>query len=202
MYWPSNRQLTTLLRIKRFTLTTSKEAIITGDFSCPNVDWGLLTRGQEGSRSKRVGMVQRSFLAQVVIQPIWENSLLDLIPVSDPDLIRDCVVNEKLRVCDHCLIRFNVNIGHKFVDNPSVMPDKKKHSSTWTWAASLAAGGQVILTDSAIDNAWNILQDKLLEADKLDTRKSTGADSLSPRLLKELKQQILQPLTNVFNRSL
>ncbi len=37
---------------------------------------------------------------------------------------------------------------------------------------------------------------------KLDTNKSMGPDSLSPRLLKELKQQILQPLTNMFNRSL
>ncbi len=38
--------------------------------------------------------------------------------------------------------------------------------------------------------------------DKLDTNKSMGPDSLSPRLLKELKQQILQPLTNIFNPSL
>ncbi len=38
--------------------------------------------------------------------------------------------------------------------------------------------------------------------DKLDTNKSMGPDSLSPRLLRELKQQILHPLTNIFNRSL
>ncbi len=33
--------------------------------------------------------------------------------------------------------------------------------------------------------------------DNLDTNKSTGHDNLSPRLLKELRQQILQPLTNI-----
>ncbi len=37
--------------------------------------------------------------------------------------------------------------------------------------------------------------------DKLDINKSTGPDNLTPRLLKELKQQILQPLTSIFNRS-
>ncbi len=33
--------------------------------------------------------------------------------------------------------------------------------------------------------------------DKLDMNKSTGHNNLSPRLLKELKRQILQPLTSI-----
>ncbi len=36
--------------------------------------------------------------------------------------------------------------------------------------------------------------------DQLDKNKSMGPDSLSPRLLKELKQQILQPLIGIFNQ--
>ncbi len=38
--------------------------------------------------------------------------------------------------------------------------------------------------------------------DKLEKNKSTGPDALSPRLLKELKQQILKPLTDIYNLSL
>ncbi len=38
--------------------------------------------------------------------------------------------------------------------------------------------------------------------DKLKTNKSTGPDDLSPRLLKELKEQILKPLTIIFNLTL
>ncbi len=45
-------------------------------------------------------------------------------------------------------------------------------------------------------------QDVKKYLDKLDINKSMGPESLSPRLLKELKQQILHPLTNIFNRSL
>ena len=41
---------------------------------------------------------------------------------------------------------------------------------------------------------------KYLES--LDTNKSTGPDDISPRILKELKREILQPLTTVFNQSL
>ncbi len=35
----------------------------------------------------------------------------------------------------------------------------------------------------------------------LDINKSTGPDSLSPRLLKELRQQILKPLTSIYNHT-
>ncbi len=38
--------------------------------------------------------------------------------------------------------------------------------------------------------------------DKLDTNKFIGPDALPPRLLKELKQQILKPLTDIYNLSL
>lgn len=37
--------------------------------------------------------------------------------------------------------------------------------------------------------------------DRLKTNKSTGFDALSPRLRKVLKQQILQPLTSIYNLS-
>jgi ribonuclease P/MRP protein subunit RPP40 len=37
--------------------------------------------------------------------------------------------------------------------------------------------------------------------DTIDTNKSTGPDNLSPRLIKELRHQILKPLTGLFNQS-
>ncbi len=38
--------------------------------------------------------------------------------------------------------------------------------------------------------------------DKVYISKSTGPDNLTPRLLKKLKQQIVQLLTSIFNRSI
>ncbi len=106
------------------SLTQSKEAIIIGDFNCPNIDLRQLTGDQEGNRL--IDMVEYAFLFQAVTQPTRENNLLDLVLVSDPDLIRDCEVVEKINGCDHHLIRFNVIVSHKLVDNPSVIPDYKK----------------------------------------------------------------------------
>ncbi len=48
-----------------------------------------------------------------------------------------------------------------------------------------------------------VIQEKEVQKclDKLNMNKSAGPDYLTPRLLKELKQQIFQPLTSIFNRS-
>ncbi len=75
------------------SLTQSKEAIITGDFICPNIEWRQLTGDHEGNGF--IEMVENSFLTHVVTQPTRENNLLDLVLESDPDLIRDCEVGEK-----------------------------------------------------------------------------------------------------------
>ncbi len=84
---------------------------VIGDFSCANVEWRLLIGDQEGSRL--INMVEDSFLTQVVIQPTRENNILDLVLESDPDLVRDCEVGEKLGGYDHNIIRFNVCVQHK-----------------------------------------------------------------------------------------
>ncbi len=52
--------------------------------------------------------------------------MLDLVLVSDPDLIRDCEVGEKLCGCDHHIIRFTVFVQNKLVDNSKLIPDFRK----------------------------------------------------------------------------
>ncbi len=52
------------------SLTQSKEAIIIGDFNCPNIDWRQLTGDQEGNRL--IEMVEDSFFTQTVTQPTRE----------------------------------------------------------------------------------------------------------------------------------
>ncbi len=68
-------------------------------------------------------MVEDSFLMQVITQPTRENNIVDQVLVSDPDLIRDCEVAEKLSGCDHNIIRFNICVKHKLADNPTLIPD-------------------------------------------------------------------------------
>ncbi len=70
-------------------------------------------------------MLDYYFLTQVVTQPTRENNILDLILVSDPDLVRYCEVGEKLGGSDHNIIRFNV-CSTQIDDNPTLIPDYRK----------------------------------------------------------------------------
>ncbi len=90
VYRPSKQQAADHIALYEELHTQSKEAIIIGEFNCPNIDWRQMTGDQEGNRL--VEMVEDSFLIQVVTQPTRENNLLDLVLVNDPDLIRDCEV--------------------------------------------------------------------------------------------------------------
>ncbi len=60
---------------------------------------------QEGNTL--VEMVEDAFLTHTV-KPTKENNILDVVLVTDPDLIRNCEVGEKLSGCENHLIRFNV----------------------------------------------------------------------------------------------
>ncbi len=168
VYRPPKQQAaddTTALYEEIHSLTQSNEAIIIGDFNCPNIDRGLSTEDHEGNRL--IEIVEDLFLTQVVTQPTRENNLLESVLVSDPDLIRNCEVGEKINGCDHHLIRFNVNVSHKLKENPSVISDYKK--ANFNLARELlpsATWDQLNLTDNTIDNVWNDFKDKLLGVEK------------------------------------
>ncbi len=46
------------------SITRNKEAVIIGDFNCPNVDWNLMHGDQEGNRL--VEIIEDAFLTQIV----------------------------------------------------------------------------------------------------------------------------------------
>ncbi len=75
-------------------ITQNKDAIIIGDFNCPNVDWNLMHGDQESNTL--VEMVEDQFLTRIVKEPAREHNILDLVLVTDPHLIHNCEVGEKL----------------------------------------------------------------------------------------------------------
>ncbi len=101
MYKPPKLQAAddTALYEEISSIIQNKQAVIIGNFNCPNIDWNSMYGDQEGNRL--VEMVEDTFLTQTVNQPTRENNILDLILVTDPDLIRNCEVGEKWSGCDH-----------------------------------------------------------------------------------------------------
>ncbi len=69
MYRPPKLQVAddTALYEEINSVTQKKEAVIIGDFNCPNLDWNLMHGDQKGNRL--VEMIEDSFLTQIVNQP-------------------------------------------------------------------------------------------------------------------------------------
>ncbi len=101
VYRPLNNNQPTMLPIYEEIQTTirNKNAVVIGDFNCPNIDWNPMHGDLEGNRL--VDMVEYSFLSQLVTQPTKGNNILDLVLTTDTDLVSECEVGEILSGCDH-----------------------------------------------------------------------------------------------------
>ncbi len=71
-------------------------------------------------------MLEDAFITQIITQPSRENNILDLVLVTDPDLVREGRVGEKLNGCDHNLIRFSIRTEHELMENATKIPDYRK----------------------------------------------------------------------------
>ncbi len=161
IYRPPIAQVTddTALYEEIKSVAQNKQAVIIGDFNCPSIDWTSMNGDREGN--KLIEMAEDAFLIKIVAQPTRENNLPDLVFSSDPDLIRDCKVGEKLSGCDHHLIRFSI----KTEFTPTTIPDYGK--ANFNRARQLpppAAWNLLNLTDA--DNAWTDFKNKLLEVER------------------------------------
>ncbi len=93
-----------------------------------------------------------------------EKITLDPVFASDPDLICDCKVSEKLSGCDHHIIRFNFKTEYTLTDNKTKILDYRK--ANFSCARQLlppAVWNRLNLTDA--DTAWTDFKNKLLEVE-------------------------------------
>ncbi len=122
-----------------------------------------MTGDQEGNRL--LEMLEDTLITQIISQPTRENNILDLVFVTDPDLVREGRVGEILSGCDHHLIRFSIRTEHELIENVSNISDYRKANfslarellpqSTWEG-----------LNFALVDDAWNSFKNKLLEVER------------------------------------
>jgi len=79
--------------------------VVVGDFNCP-IDWSLVNVGAEGMRL--VDFANDNFLSQMVTVPTRGRNILDLVFVSDEDMVRDVEVGLGLAGSDHGVVSFEV----------------------------------------------------------------------------------------------
>ncbi len=127
-------------------------------------------------------MVEDAFLTQIVTQPTRKKNILDLAFTSDPDLVRDLKVGEKLGGSEHHLIRFNVKTKYTLADNETKIPDYQK--ANFNRACQLTSPGATWnqLNFTHADTAWMGFKNKLLEVERatvpMKTRRVNGTLNL------------------------
>ncbi len=145
------------------TTIINKNAVVIGDFNCPNINWNLMHGDQEGNRL--VEMVD-SFLSQLVTQPTRGNNILDLVLTTNTDLVSECEVGEILSGCDHHMIRLRISTNHQLAENKSKVPDYmhanfdrgRELLPPETWAQPIG---------TSLDHEWSTFRDKLLEVERM-----------------------------------
>ena len=172
------------------TIIHSKDAVIMGDFNCPNIDWNSMAGDPEGARL--VDLIDDEFLSQAVNQPTRENNVLDLVLATDPDLIDDCEVGEKLNGCDHHLLRFKINTEAEVNDNASLIPNYRRANFNQA-RALLSDDVWEQLDDTTIDTEWDTFKNKLIEVERqvvpMKSRRVNGSVD-PPWMNREIKRAI------------
>ncbi len=105
-------------------MTQNKQSVIIGNFNCPKINWSTMTGDQEGNRV--LEMLEDTFMTQIISQRTRKNNILDLVFVTDSDLVREGRVGEILTGCNHHLIRFRIRTEHELLENISKILDYRK----------------------------------------------------------------------------
>ncbi|CAM4663482.1 unnamed protein product [Lepidochelys kempii] len=88
-------------------VNTNGNCMIMGDFNFPDIDWR--TSASNNRAQIFLDAIADGFLHQVVAELTRRDAILDLVLVSNEDLIEEMVVGDNLGSSDHELIQFKLN---------------------------------------------------------------------------------------------
>ncbi len=175
----------------------NKNAIIVGDFNCPNINWNSMHEDQEGSWLNE--MVEDSFLSQIVTQPTRWNNILDIALTTDTDLISDCEVGEILSGCDHHMIWFRIRTKHQATVNKSKVPDYRNADFDLARELLLSETWEQQNVSISLDQEWSTFRDKLIEVERITVpmrfRRANGSTN-PPWMTAEIRKAINVKKTN------
>ena len=90
----------------------NSQTLIMGDFSYPDIDWDTCTSNSADLETEEfINTIEDCFYTQHVLHPTRGDAVLDLVLSSDPDLVNDVEVINKLENSDHNMVCFNIRFG-------------------------------------------------------------------------------------------
>jgi len=89
-----------------------QHVLILGDFNYKDIDWNSSVGPQtsNGVCQRFIDCLEDNFLTQHVLNPTRDSSILDLILTSDPELVSDVQIIEKLATSDHSMLTCRVQM--------------------------------------------------------------------------------------------
>src|SRR5215813_9685897 len=91
-----------------------------GDFNYPKIDWKKLIAW--GKDQEFLDLVQDLFLTQHVLEPTRNNSTLDLVFSSDPNIVKSVEVRDPIGASDHNSVNFKVVFSCKLKEKGRRVP--------------------------------------------------------------------------------
>ncbi len=148
---------TEMYRVLRQTLRNG-ESFILGDFDFPYINWQTLS-GVESKSHRMLEFLEDNFLSQLVSEPTRENSIHDLVIVSQDHLINNVEVGEHLGSCDHKLVCSDISTIINIFENKMPVSNFRRDNSEDLRRAVL----HLQLPDRAqVDETWPYFKNKLL----------------------------------------
>ncbi len=210
IYRPPKQQLADDAALYEEIQTTilNKNAVVIGDFNCPNINWNLMHGDQEGNRL--VEMVKDSFLPQLVTQPTRGNNILDLVLTTDTDLVSECEVGEILSGCDHHMIWLRISTNHQLAENKSKVPDYRHANFDCaremlppeTWAhTSITSGApsEITLGGGEDDSPHEMQKSEQYHKSTMDDRRNKKGNKLKKKNSNSMRETATLKTENVIN---
>ncbi len=99
-----------------------------GDFNMPSVDWSTCTvrgKGPDSLESRFVQLTLEKGLFQLVTEPTRDHNLLDLVFISEPNLVSHISVEEPLGESDHSAVKFSSSL---FTNSAQKTADRTRYN--------------------------------------------------------------------------
>ena len=95
-----------------------RNLVLTGDFNYPNIEWG--SRQTDKTGAKFLELIDDCYLHQHVTEHTRYGNILDLVFISEADMIEDVDVRESAVNSDHCTIHFKLVVCREAKNNPDM----------------------------------------------------------------------------------
>ncbi len=94
----------------------NNDALILGDVNLPHIYWQTLT-GSEGQSLRMLDFVEHNCLRQMVTESMRDNNILELVLVTQENLVNNVSVGEHLRSFDNKLVRLDLRPQTRIAEN-------------------------------------------------------------------------------------